>query len=107
MSTELKDGDIVKDRDTGKMYVISKGRKRWILTLKAAAQPYLNLNQYQEFSHEELKKVPVGGTIVDYLKTLAARAFLGQNLTGFGIECGSGSDSNCYPVPLGVIMKYG
>lgn len=113
MNTELKDGTIVRDKDTGKMYVISKGKKRWILTLEAAAQLHLNLDQYQEFSHEELRKVPVGGTVVDYpekLETcessLAARAFLARNLTGAGIECGPGSDSNCYPVPLSVNIKY-
>ena len=31
MFSNLKNGDIVRNRDNGKIYVIENGRKRWIL----------------------------------------------------------------------------
>ncbi|MGC4019841.1 MAG: methyltransferase domain-containing protein [Muricomes sp.] len=61
----------------------------------------------------ELKEIPVGSPVVDYPSSLeecnsctAARAFIAKDLRGTGIECGPGSSSNCYPLPLDVDVKY-
>lgn len=113
MNIKTQDGTIIREKNSGKMFLMSHGRRRWILTIEAAEQFNLDLSQYEEYSDEELKQIPIGGPIVQYPKslelcktTMEARAYLAKNLTGQGIECGPGTDSNCYPLPLNVSVKY-
>jgi len=111
---KLKDGDIIREQTTGRMFVMSHNKRRWILTIEAAQQFGLLLDQYMECSEEEIRNIPIGGPIVDYPDQLkdcknctSARAFLAKDLgESVGIECGPGSAANCYPLPLEADVRY-
>lgn len=113
MEFNLRDGDIIRGRDSGRMFLVSGGRRHWILTGEAAGQFQLSLDNYEEYSDEELKGIPIGSPVADYPDRLeecqnctSARAFLAKDLKGHGIECGPGSASNCYPLPLDAVVEY-
>lgn len=61
MNIKIQDGTIIREKNSGKMFLMSHGRRRWILTIEAAEQFNLDLSQYEEYSDEELKQIPIGG----------------------------------------------
>lgn len=110
---DVHDGDIIRGKDSGRMFIMKNGRRHWILTGEAAEKFHISLDVYVEFSDEQLREVPIGSPVVYYpekleecLNCTSARAFLSKDLKGKGIECGPGSASNCYPLPLDVDVKY-
>lgn len=113
MSIKIQDGDILKGTDTGRVFVISNGRRRWIQTIEAAQQFHINLDHPREYPDEELKEIPVGANVVNYPVQLeycddpmAARAFIAKDLQGQGLECGPGTAASCYPIPLSASIRY-
>lgn len=113
MDINLHDNDIIRGKDSGRMFIMKNGRRHWILTGEAASQFRISLDIYTEYPEEILKQIPIGSPVVDYPQELAqcsnctsARAFIAKELKGQGIECGPGSASNCYPLPLDADVKY-
>lgn len=64
MNIKIQDGTIIREKNSGKMFLMSHGRRRWILTIEAAEQFNLDLSQYEEYSDEELKQIPIGGGLL-------------------------------------------
>ncbi len=112
---EVKEGSILREKDTGRIFYIAGGRRHWILSQEAAVQFRIPLDQAVDCMGADLQEIPVGSPVVNYpqeghLKEcsnhMEARAYLARGLTGSGIECGPGPADSCYPLPLNVQVSY-
>ncbi len=107
------ENDILRDKSNGKIYIISNGKKRWIKSAQAALQNQIHLEYAVDCDKTDLDMIPSAATIEMYKSELSlsetpsqARAFLGKELYGKGVECGPGSVEASFPVPVRCKIKY-
>ncbi len=112
---KIENGMIISCQDDGtyrgRIYIVDNGRRRWILSEKAASLYGINISDVVKIPKNEMDKIPLGSFIHEYpnffsnSKTnLEARSFMAKDLTGYGIEFGAATEPS--PIPLGCKIDY-